>query len=134
MIELPQYQRFHRNALYDLLISIGFLFFLSFLLRSLLLSVSGYTYYAGDEMFYRHTAKLFHNGIFKSTHFMPGWPFILSLPMSISKSVWLSRLLVIAIASFSTILVYLMGRQIFNEKTGFLAGLIHAFYLSLIHI
>ena len=63
----------------------------------------------------------------------PLYPYLLSFFLLITgKSIFMARLLQAVIASFSAVMVYLLGRKLFSEKVGIISGFAYAAYGTII--
>lgn len=63
----------------------------------------------------------------------PAYPYILAMIFSIfGKSIFLVQLVQLLVSVINVYLIYLIGKKLFNQKVGFIAGIIATFFDSLI--
>ena len=116
------------------------LFLLSLIVRCLFIPMITKLNLMGDEYYYWYfTYKI--QTLFSSPHntfssddlklFLmhpPGWYGILTLIKSTVGSLLLTRIALLIISSLSPVILYMLGREAFGSKTGWIAGLFWVFY------
>jgi len=112
----------------------------AFLLRLIYLlqyrSNPAFNYPMVDELWHLNWAREIIGGNFwgDEAYFRgPLYPYLLAGFLLVTgKSLFLVRFLQIIIASFSAIMVFLLGRRVFSEKIGIISGLAYAAYGTII--
>jgi len=110
------------------------LFFSAFFIRLLFILTLKNHFYFDDEYEYFNMAKNFLLGkglivgeTLKSFR-PPLYPFFLSLFYGFGCSLITIRIIQAIISSFTVLLIYITGKEIFDEKVGFISAVISVFY------
>lgn len=103
-----------------------FFFLLSFMLRAFLVTVFPLPDLSGSDFpFYRDVAlKYVNEGVFGDVNYLaPGWPLFLAfLYQLFGQSLLVNVLGQIIIGSFFVSGIYLLGKEVFNDKVGFVSA------------
>lgn len=76
-----------------------------------------------DENFYIGNAVRYaEGGTFTNKFYMPGWPWVLSFFARINDSVFFLRHAPVLMGSLTPVLLYHLGRRVFEARTGIVAG------------
>ena len=124
--------KFWKNVNQTIFVQFTAVFLVAFAVRFFILQLRGYSFLGVDETIYTHwgrnLAANFSSGMPGwDKFFMPGWPVVLSLIFHISTKIYFARFCVVVFGSINCALVFLIGNELFDARTGLLAALILAF-------
>jgi hypothetical protein len=105
------------------------IFVVAFVVRALFLPAMFGLPLVGDEKYYWWVPRHLAAGDLAATTLRPPlWGFLLAIPEWIERNPISGRALTVVLGACAPVLVYRIGTRVFDERTGWVAGLLYAVY------
>jgi len=105
------------------------IFAVGFVVRAIFLPRMFGLPFAGDEWYYWWVPRHYAEGDLTSTTLRPPlWGALLAIPEWVHPNPLSGRALSVVLGALAPVLVYRIGKRVFDERTGWVAGLLYALY------